>query len=172
MLCSPRVPLQTRTLQRCSCRGSSCCVMINEAMKHDPHLTVPLSTLSTRIGCPPTPTEPSTEQGPAQLTQRNSIQQFSVDNTGDTTLTCPGGCAHVVTCFRWGQLERGPGSRDGAAHPQVLRRGEERPRPGGRAGQEGATVQTSGKSLLVFIGWCRIYLFEWFRTWVISGCFL
>ena len=43
MLCSPRVPLQTRTLalQCCSCRGSSCCVMINEAMKHAPHLTVP-----------------------------------------------------------------------------------------------------------------------------------
>ena len=51
-----------------------------------------------------------------------------------------------MTCFRWGQLERGPGGGDGAAHPQVLRRGEEWPRPGGRAGQEGATVQTSGKT--------------------------
>ena len=51
-----------------------------------------------------------------------------------------------MTCFRWGQLERGPGGGDGAAHTQVLRRGEEWPRPGGRAGQEGATVQTSGKT--------------------------
>ena len=38
---SPRAPADPALLQRCSCRGSSCCVMINEAMKHAPHLTVP-----------------------------------------------------------------------------------------------------------------------------------
>ena len=38
-------------------------------------------------------------------------------------------------------------AEDVAAHPPLLRGGEERPRAGGRAGQEGAAVQTPGKKL-------------------------
>ena len=99
MLCSPRVPLQTRTLlQRCSCRGSSCCVMINEAMKHAPHLTVPRvhSVYTYRVST-------NTHRAQPSPAQRNSIQQFTVSILAipRTLITAAVLNTHVVvTCFR------------------------------------------------------------------------
>ena len=40
-------------------------------------------------------------------------------------------------------------AEDVAAHPPLLRGGEERPRAGGRAGQEGIAIQAPGKQLLM-----------------------
>ena len=40
-------------------------------------------------------------------------------------------------------------AEDVAAHPQVLRGGEERARAGGGAGQEGAAIQAPGRKLFL-----------------------
>ena len=40
-------------------------------------------------------------------------------------------------------------AEDVAAHPPLLRGGEERERAGGRAGQEGLAIQTPGKKLFM-----------------------
>ena len=97
---SPRAPADPALLQRCSCRGSSCCVMINEAMKHAPHLTVPRvhSVYTYRV---------STDTHRAQPSPAHPAEQYpavhSVD-TGDTTLSLITAAVlntHVVvTCFR------------------------------------------------------------------------
>ena len=60
------------------------------------------------------------------------------------------------TCYTWTNFQRASlfqvrATEDVAAHAALPRRGEERPRPGGRTRQEGASVQAPGKIMIVIV---------------------
>ena len=56
-------------------------------------------------------------------------------------------------------------TEDVAAHAALPRRGEERPRPGGRTRQEGASVQAPGKIMIVMMV-VMVMMFS-FNFWVV-----
>ena len=70
--------------------------------------------------------------------------------------------AHSSTNFQRSSLFQVRATEDVAAHAALPRRGEERPRPGGRTRQEGASVQAPGKIMMVVM-----MMMFFFNFWVV-----
>ena len=77
--------------------------------------------------------------------------------------------AHSSTNFQRSSLFQVRATEDVAAHAALPRRGEERPRPGGRTRQEGASVQAPGKIMMVMIVMMMMMFSLNFRV-VVDSC--
>ena len=79
------------------------------------------------------------------------------------------------TCYTWTNFQRASlfqvrATEDVAAHAALPRRGEERPRPGGRTRQEGASVQAPGKIMIVMMVVMMIMMFSLNFRVVVDSC--